>query len=161
VLAAACGARPGLELVSWREGREIRDSIEVALPERYASVPIAADGFFTIRDAQGRTHYFAEADCGSMSIKRFTLKLKAFAAYYRQRRHVERFGIRHFRVLTVATSRVRCKNLMDAAAAAEDVRKDGRLFLFAAVESLPLAEPGNIFARIWTVPGREEPCSLL
>lgn len=53
VLAAACDARTGLELVSWREGKEIRDSIEVALPERYASVPIAADGFFTIRDAQG------------------------------------------------------------------------------------------------------------
>ncbi len=158
----ACQANPDLQFLSWREGREIQDSIEVALPERYATVPVAADGFFTIRDAQGRTHYFAEADCGSMSIKRFTLKLLGYAAYWKAQRHTERFGIRKFRVLTVTSSRARCRNLVSAASAALlDARDLRAKFLFATEEQLPLADPAKVFDKIWTSPGKDEPCSLL
>jgi hypothetical protein len=63
-------AAPSVQFLSWREGKEIMDTIEVALPHGYATVPVAADGFFTLADAQGRTHYAVEADRGRMSLKR-------------------------------------------------------------------------------------------
>src|SRR5438552_3210680 len=35
----ACQAKPDLEFLFWREGRELQDTIEVALPEKYAYIP--------------------------------------------------------------------------------------------------------------------------
>ena len=45
ILTAACANRADLKLSFWREDREIQDTIEVALPQKYATVPVAADGF--------------------------------------------------------------------------------------------------------------------
>jgi hypothetical protein len=161
VLTAACNARPDLELVSWREGKEIMDTIEVALPETYATVPIAADGFFTIRDAQGRTHYFVEADRGSMPIKRFTRKLQGYAAYAKAQKHTEKFGIKKFRVLTVTSSHSRCRNLVNAASAVfQDLRDLHNKFLFATEAELPLQKPEKIFDKIWLRLDAAQPCSL-
>jgi len=153
---------PVLEFLFWREGREIQDTIEVALPQKYARLPVAADGFFGLRDAQGRrSHFFVEADRGTMTLERFTLKLKAYAAYYASKKHTDKFGIQKFRVLTVTSTEARCRNLVAAAQAAENVRQDGRLFLFATQEDLPLSSPESVLTKIWTVPGSQERCSLL
>ncbi len=94
-----------------------------------------------------------------MTLKRFTRKLQAYAAYWKEKKHVEKLGIKNFRVLTVASSAVRCRNLVQAAEAAEDVRKLGGLFLFAAEKDLPLSSPESVFTKIWTVPGGEAPCA--
>ena len=45
---------PEMQFLFWREGRELLDTIEVTLPEKYATVPVAPDGFFGLRDAKGR-----------------------------------------------------------------------------------------------------------
>ena len=51
------------QLLFWREGRDLQDTIEVTLPEKYATVPVARDGFFGTRDARGRRlYFFVEAD---------------------------------------------------------------------------------------------------
>ena len=161
MFSLACHATPGMEFLFWREGRELQDAIEVALPTKYAQLPVAPDGFFALRDAQGRrAHFFVEADRGTMSLKRFTRKLHAYAEYSRQEKHTAKFGIKHFRVLTVASSATRCQNLLGAAAAEEDVRALRRLFLFASEKNLPFSSPESVFAKIWTVPGGEAPCAL-
>ncbi len=95
-----------------------------------------------------------------MMLERFTRKLQAYATYGRAGKQTEKFGIRHFRVLTVTTSPARCKNLIAAAAADADIRKDGRMFFFTTEEELPLAEPAKIFDKIWTMPGISERASL-
>jgi len=162
LLACREHATSDLQFLFWREGREIQDRIEVALPEKYAAVPVAADGFFAMQNAQGRrSHLFVEADCGSMQIQRFILKLQAYAAYWRAGKHTEKFGIKNFRVLTVTSSAARCKNLREAAKAAEDIRAGASLFLFATEKDLPLSSPESVFAKIWTMCGRDEPCSIL
>lgn len=161
VLTATCNINPGLELLFWREGRELLDTIELALPETYARVPVAPDGFFGLRDAKGRLYFFVEADRGNMTLKRFTLKLKAYAAFGVAGKHKERFGINKFRVLTVTSSKARCKNLIEAALAAEDVRELRTRFLFATEQDLPLSSPESIFTKIWTMPASEKPHSLL
>jgi DNA-binding PadR family transcriptional regulator len=161
IFMLACQAKPEMQFLFWREGRELQDAIEVALPEKYARIPVAPDGFFGLRDAKGRLYFFVEADRGTMTLKRFTLKLKAYAAYSRAEKHKEKFDIQKFRVLTIAPSAARCKNLVQAAAAAEDVRELAPRFLFATAQDLPLSSPESVFGKIWTTPGSEEPCSIL
>ncbi len=137
----ACHLTPNIEFLFWREGRELQDSIEVALPETYARIPVAPDGFFGLRDAKGRLYFFDEADRGTMTVKRFTLKLMAYAAYSREKKHEEKFGIKKFRVLTVTSSAARQRNLVASAKAAENLRDLERMFLFTSEQKLPLARP--------------------
>ena len=154
--------QPQIQFLSWREGQGIRDSIEVALPNGYARLPIAADGFFTLQGAKGRLNFLVEADRGTMSIKkRFILKLRAYGEYFRQEKHVEKFNIKKFRVLTVTTGEERRDNLARAAAAEEEIRRFAPLFLFAAEKDLPLSQPESVFTKIWKMPGKEELCSIL
>lgn len=156
------GSANNIQLLFWREGREIQDTIEVALPDKYAQFPVAPDAFFSLQDAQGRhAHFFSEADRGTMTVKRFTRKLVAYAAYWKAKRHTEKFKIKHFRVLTVTSSALRCKNLTRAAAAAPHVRERARLFLFTSEDKLTLQDPASVFDKIWTMPGSEAPCSIL
>lgn len=161
MLADACTRHPDLSLLAWREGRGIQDTIEVALPTPYARLPVAADSFFSIRDAQGRTHYFLEADRGTMTLERFTRKLIAYAAYDKAERHKAKFSIHKFRVLTVTTGKARMENLMRAATGAEEVRRaPATMFLFTTEEKLALSRPETIFEKIWLRLGEKEPCSL-
>src|SRR6266566_3373867 len=67
-------------------------------------IPVAPDAYFALEDAKGRTNFFLEADRGTMTTKRFHLKLKAYAAYWREKKHHDKFDIKHFRVLTVTQS---------------------------------------------------------
>lgn len=161
VLTASCTPPSGLELLFWREGRELQDTIEVALPDSYARIPVAPDGFFGLRDAQGRSHFFVEADRGTMTVKRFTRKLLAYTAYFREKRHTAKFGIRFFRVLTVTSSAARCQNLRAAAAAQGEVRALGRMLLFTSEEKLSLMRPKRVLEDIWSLPGSSEHVSLL
>jgi len=161
VFAALCQTHPDVRL-SWRdEGRDISDAIEVSLPEGYTRIPVAPDAFFRLENLKGRAHFFLEADRGTMTIQRFMMKLKAFAAYWRERRHVERFGIRYFRVLTVTTSKIRAANLVAAAEADESIRALGRLFLFTTEDALRLDRPQTAFENIWTMPGSKETHAIL
>jgi protein involved in plasmid replication-relaxation len=161
VLTAACKELSALELVLWNEGSEIQDAIDVRLQEKNSSIPVAPDGFFSIEQQDERAHFFLEADRGTMSLSRFILKLKAYAAYWRAKRHTKKFGIDTFRVLTVTSSSNRRENLLKAAAAEPEVERGGWMFLFTTEEDLPLSRPATIFEEIWTTPAREEPCSIL
>ncbi len=161
VFAALCRTHPDVRLF-WRdEGRDISDAIEVSLPEGYTRVPVAPDAFFRLEDPKGRAHFFLEADRGTMTLKRFMLKLKAYSAYWREGRQRERFGIRYFRVLTVTTSKDRAANLVAAAEADENVRALGRLFLFTSEDALRLDRPESAFENIWTMPGSKETHAIL
>ena len=84
-----------------------------------------------------------------MTVKRFHLKLQAYAAYWQEGKHKEKFGIRNFRVLTVTTSPSRQSNLVARAAADHEVSKLSRMFLFTDESRLPLADPEQIFESIW------------
>ncbi len=161
-ITLACRHNPDLKLALWRdEGPNISDTIEVSLPSGYTRVSVAPDAFFTLEEPKGRMHFFLEADRGTMTLKRFMLKLKAYAAYWRERRHVDRFGIRYFRVLTVTTSKVRAANLVAAAEAEESVRALGRLFFFTTEDALRLDQPESAFENIWTMPGSKETHAIL
>ena len=152
LLTLACQRHPDLTLAFWKEGRGVHDTIEVALPRGYAPVPVAPDAFFALQDAKGRAHFMLEADRGTMTVGRFTRKLKAYAAYWRERRHEDTFKIRYFRVLTVTSGTIRKAHLVEAAEKEEDVRRVARLFLFTEEATLTLEDPSSVFNTIWTIP---------
>jgi DNA-binding PadR family transcriptional regulator len=160
-LTAACRRNPDLKLLYWREGRDLYDSVEVTLADGYAHIPVAPDAFFGLEDRKGRMHFFLEADRGTMTTKRFVRKLKAYAAYHRQRKQQEKFGIRFFRVLTVTTGPARTQNLVSAGGAEDDVRSLGRLFLFADETALSLANPERLLGNIWTTAEGEKAALIL
>jgi hypothetical protein len=161
VLTVAARAHPELELASWREGRELQDSAEVAFDKGYARVPVAPDAFFTLKDAKGRAHFLVEADRGTMTVTRFTLKLQAYAAWWKEKKHEEKLGIRFFRVLTVTSSAERLANLVRAARSIEGVAALGRMFLFTHEGTLSLARPESVLEPIWTSLASQEPCSIV
>lgn len=158
VVELACGARPGLRLHFWKEGRELIDRVDVALPEGYAAVPVAPDAFFALEDAKGRMNFFLEADRGTMTVTRFVRKLQAYAACFRDGRHKDKFGIRFFRVLTVTTTPARTSNLVSAAIA-EGLAGLDRMFLFSSESQLSLDNPESVLSGIWTTLARQ--CAAL
>jgi DNA-binding PadR family transcriptional regulator len=161
VVTLACRNHPELRLLGWREGRAIQDSIEVSLPQGFERIPVAADGFFSLGLRERRAHFFLEADRGTMQIKNFTQKLIGFQAWRKAGRHAERFEIKSFRVLTVTSSIERRRNLIADARKWDDVKEDGRRFLFTTEDQLQLDAPGKIFEKIWISVAGDEPCSLL
>ncbi len=161
VVTSVVRSRPDMRLAFWKEGPETYDAIEVSLPEGYTRVPVAPDAFFSLEDPKGKMHFFLEADRGTMTVERFTRKLKAYAAYWREKRHHDKFSIRYFRVLTVTTSATRSTHLVRRAEEDEEVRSLGRLFLFSDRDNLRLEKPESMFERIWTTPNQEDPVSIL
>jgi hypothetical protein len=101
-------------------------------------------------------YFFLEADRGTITVKRFVRKLQAYTAYFRDGRHIEKFGIKHFRVVTVTTTPVRKANLASAACAADGLAGLERMFLFSAESQLSLENPECVLSAIWTTLARRE-----
>jgi hypothetical protein len=89
------------------------DTVETATD---GMLPVRPDAYFILRCAgrpaeKERSHFFLEADVGTMSHKRIELKIKAYAAYHQQQRHVAKFGINYFHVAIITQTRARAENL--------------------------------------------------
>jgi hypothetical protein len=61
-------------------------------------LPIRPDAYFVLHHTgrpagRNKEHFFLEADTGTMSHTRIALKIKAYAAYHQQQRHVTKFGM--------------------------------------------------------------------
>lgn len=131
------------------------------VPDNGKEIPasIIADELFALVFDDGTASYFlVEIDRGQMPVRRhgesaeelvggkrrlrthFKHKLAAYYHGWRQRRHVEQFGIEQLRVLTVTTSEQRVATMLDAL---RDVTqgKGSDLFLFANETSLQAQNP--------------------
>lgn len=116
---------------------------------------IADDVFALVFDDETASYFLVEIDRGSMPVRRHgesaeelvggkrrlrTYYKQKLATYYhgwRQRRHVEQFGIEQLRVLTVTTSRQRIETMLDALREVTN-GKGSELFLFIEEEELRL-----------------------
>jgi hypothetical protein len=156
VLTLATRNGSGVELAGWTEGRELVERVEVTSDGGYAQIPVAPDAFFSLKDAKGTLHLFLEADRGTMTIERFMQKLRAYEAYYAQGKHLEKFGRKYFRVITITASQNREKHLIEETATLDALRKNRRLFLFADASAITLAKPERVLEKIWHVPGNSE-----
>lgn len=100
-----------VQLVHWQhDDQKLWDVVETS----DGKLPIRPDAYFVLQDATaGKAHFFLEADVGSMSHTRIAQKIKAYAAYHREQRHVAKLGIRYFRVAIITQTKARAANLRD------------------------------------------------
>jgi len=130
-------ASSATRLTSWREGRELYDTVRVVDHKGSAELPIRPDAFFTLLDSRrpdgsNRAHYALEADRSTSTQTRFQDKIRAYWAYIEQARHEKKFGIKGFRILTVTLTDARARNLR-ALASALLPERGRKHFLFVAL----------------------------
>jgi hypothetical protein len=129
-----------------------------------AASVISDEAFALVFDDGTASYFLVEIDRGQMPVRRNgrsreetvagkrrlrTFYMHKLAAYYhgwRQRRHVEQFGVDQVRVLTVTTSEKRIDTMLDALREVTN-GKGSELFLFLADEEL---RSGNPLEVEWT-----------
>ena len=101
-----------VKLENWQHDEpSLWDSVETV---NDGVLPVRPDAYFILRcrpAEKKRTHFFLEADVGTMSHKRIELKIKAYAAYHQQQRYVAKFGMDYFHVAIITLTRARAENL--------------------------------------------------
>lgn len=115
---------------------------------------VVADGLFGLLFADGTAAYFLlEIDRGSMPVARsrfdktsYQRKLNVYWEAWRRERHVEHFGVKQVRVLTVTESAQRADHMISAA---YDITggKGSNFFLFAEKSQLSAHLPTEVW---WT-----------
>jgi hypothetical protein len=105
-------------------------------------LPIRPDAYFVLQHAErpagkNKSHLFLEADTGTMSHARIALKIKAYAAYHEQQRHVAKHGMDYFQVAIVTQTRARALNLQAELHPAMSAAQR-RAYHFIALEDLTL-----------------------
>jgi hypothetical protein len=145
-----------LRLVDWREGRELHDSVVVKDHGVNKSLPVRPDAFFTLEDSrrppgENKAHYFLEADRSTENQSRFRDKIRAYFHYIEEGLHNKKFGIKHFRVLTIATTEERAKNL--AAMTRELLPEYGwKYFFFGSLKNFSIENPAPILEAVHLSP---------
>ena len=131
-------------------------SVEHGRRERWTVVP---DGLFGLTFPDETAAYFLlELDRGTIPISRsrddhrsIRRKLKTYHDGWRAQRHVEQFGIKQMRVLTVTSSKQRVLNIVGAVRSITEDR-GSNFFLFVDRESLAAGDP---LSAEWTTGKRE------
>ena len=106
--------RSPIKLAHWQhDSPELWDTVETS---RDGKLPVRPDAYFVLQHTdrpggKNKLHFFLEADVGTMSHKRIESKVKAYAAYHEQQRHVAKFGMNYFQVAIVTQTIARAENL--------------------------------------------------
>lgn len=115
---------------------------------------VSPDAFFGIQARSGKSYFFLEADLGTETLARFAEKIIAYKHYWKSGQYTDKYGFKHFRVLTVAETERRLANLIDATG-----KIGGKnMFLFTTFDQVSATTP---LGRIWLSPISNLPISLL
>lgn len=169
-LEVACRARTDIDLIREHDviadapepTRNAREPLRLVVPgldNKIGVSSVVADGLFGLAFPDGTASYFLlEVDRGSMPVMRsqfdrtsYNRKLKVYWEAWKQNRHVEHFGMKQLRLLTVTESVQRVYHMLDAVEEITD-GKGSNFFLFT--DKLRLAETSPI-DMLWTT-GRGE-----
>jgi hypothetical protein len=97
--------------------------------------------------------YFLEADRSQMSHRAMRAKYAAYEAFFRLRRHTEKFRIKFFTVLTLTISPERRDELRQLAATLDREGAPTPLFWFCCQTDFSYHHPERFFGPIWHTPG--------
>lgn len=142
--------------------RTAREPLRLVVPGLDSKLGIAsviADGLFGLTFPDGTAAYFLlEVDRGSMPVVRsrfnqtsFKRKLKIYWEAWKAGRHIQHFGVKQIRVVTVTENRARLNHMIDAVHEITD-GKDSNFFLFTEKSRLTKMSPIDVQ---WTT-GRGE-----
>lgn len=145
-----------LNLIRWQEGKELWDSIKVSEGGKQRRLPVCPDGLFTLQDTsrpeeKNRLHFALEADRSTTTQARFKDKIVAYWNYLQSGRQEERYGMKHFRVVTVTLTDERAANLAQMAADATPPALK-KFFLFTSLKQFSIENPAPILGDIFITP---------
>ena len=144
----------GYTLVRWVNDWELKSSYDrVKIDERYIS--LIPDSYFTIQTPYGSTSFFLEMDMGTMTVGRFTTKIRAYIAYMKTGAYLQRYQTRSLRILSVTNSEKRNAHLR---VSAEGAGADKR-FLFTSQEAVTIQSV--LHEAIWHGAGNPSPTALI
>lgn len=158
ILTLAVRNNPDLELLLWKQGNELRDSVsevdENGVNVRYPVVPDAYFGVKDTRKPEGRqvAYYFLEADRSTMTNDRYLKKMRGYWIYWREKKYKEKYKIHSFRVLTLTMTEKREDNLVRTTKKADDNKKGSLLFLFTHEGLISIEKPESVLDPIWRTP---------
>lgn len=158
-------------LASWKQGPELWANVVVANPQGSLTLPHRPDAFasleFTRKEAGlQHSHFFYEADRGTMNTERLKSKFRAYIEFLGQLKHTESYGIKRVRAVLIETVNVNTAQRLREAAS--ELCPDVPLFWFtgsdvlAANFSNSLKPPGAlpkfnfITAKIWATTTDDE-----
>lgn len=148
LLTLASQSHP-MKLVKWEEGRTLYDHVSFFENGVRCRLPVRPDAFFTLTDSRQHSskdgvHLFLEVDRSTTTQGRFQDKLVAYRHYFEHGRHRDKHGIRNFRVLSLARTPQRVRNLCETA---EKVLPPAarKFYLFGCLERSPAERPTAIF----------------
>jgi len=137
---------------------------------RFAVVPDKVFGLYFPNDvpSRQRAHFFLEADRSTYPIKTSKFyrssMFKKFVGYwdsYEKGIYPKNFGFKTARVLVVAKSRDRIKNMIRACREADPQKTGQRMFLFTQGKEFTLENPHRIFEDVWLNARDSQPVSIL
>lgn len=145
-----------LELTAWEQRRAVLlDSADHG-SER---LPVNPDALFGLKDrekpdGQNTAYFFLEIVRSreseySRGESNFLRKMRAFAAYYANGAHTERYGMQNFRVITVTPTQQRAINLCEKL---QDAGLASKRFWFTSVEHVSPEDPARILGKIFATP---------
>ena len=159
VLMLALGQVNNVRITFWRQDVSLRDHVEiVAKKGEITRLSIAPDGYFCIEDEKGKMFWFLEADRYTKGGAAWINKMRAYYHWWEQHKHIEKYGINNFRVISV------CPNAFQRDARLELTKEvkankignkreliGSRLFWFVSEEDYSLKNPKNILGPILKV----------
>lgn len=144
-----------LELLLWEQRRSVL--LDWAENGR-GRLSVNPDAFFGLKDrekleGQNATYFFLEIVRSRESEyergeSNFMRKMQAFADYYAEGRHRERYGIANFRVITLTPTKQRALNLCEKL---RDAGFTSKRFWFTDLASVTSGE-GNILQKVFFTP---------
>lgn len=151
-LSLALRNNTGAELLFWQQGSELKDDFVLSERGKSRRFVVFPDAFFGLKDKRGKMYFFLEADRSTMQGERYLRKLKGYWSYWQERKHVEKYGINRFRVLTTTISEKRSQNLRVIARRADDQEKGSLMFWFTCEKNYGISGASEILGPIWQTP---------
>lgn len=142
-----------IRLVGWKEGRGLHDHVTVRDGAHIKKLPVGPDAFFTLEDSRwpvgnNRRHFFLEADRSSATHTRFRDKIRAYFHYRNQKLHEQKHGIKFFRVVTVAETDKRARNLASDARSFLPEGVPRKHYFFSSLENFSVENPKPILKAV-------------
>ena len=151
-----------LELQEWVGESDFRTAAyKERVPYRMRGARVTRifpDGYFAILTpfSDKLLHFFVEVDRGTMTNSRWQEKMRAYSQYRSSGLSQQHYQTRNFRVLAIAPTQARLKNLLKAS---EKVGADHH-FWFTEEAHIDIWQPEKLLELIWQVGTKSEKESL-
>lgn len=142
-----------LHLLRFETARaKIADVTHVAQDGRPRRIPLVADALAVVEVAGEVRALLIEIDRGTVPVERMATKYLGYVSWQRMNGPFRRFGIKNFRVLTVAPNRTRLERLREIAT---DRGGSSRFLWFVDASEVAVDDPKRLLGLVWSVAGHD------